>query len=178
VGDRPRDDDVVTLTDLEGPEDGLDPRLPALDVDALVADGVAIPRRIGAAHGIREPDIPIAHEETTSRDGIGGADDGVGLEEVMGLEVTRHQRMVGRGRQVADGPLPDTGDGRRDVAVVEQAAVGRETLLTHELFVVELAGARPDATVRPGVLGAAVLRVPLGRNAAHGCVVRHQLTSS
>jgi hypothetical protein len=44
VGGRAREDDVVTGTDLQGPEDRLDRRRTSLDVDALVAGGIAVVR--------------------------------------------------------------------------------------------------------------------------------------
>src|SRR5699024_1057826 len=66
------------------------------------------------------------------------------------------------------GQVPDLAraDLARDLAVVEQRGVGGEALLAHELLVVE-----------PAVVGR-VLRVPLGRDAAHRAVIGHDVSTS
>ena len=167
VGRGPRDDDVVALADLERAEDGLDPGPAALDVDALVADAVAVPRARGAGHGIRQPHVAVAEQQPPAGDHVGVLDDLRG-EQVVRREVARQQRVVGGGAQVADAPVAVLGDRRGDVAVVEQAGVGAEPLLAHQLLVVELA--HLAAPGRSPVLG-----VPLRGDAAHRLVVRHWL---
>ena len=161
----PRDDDVVALADLERAEDGLDPRPAALDVDALVADAVAVPGARRAGHGVRQAHVAVAEQQAAAGDDVGVLDDLRG-EQVVRLQVARQQRVVGRGGQVADAPLAVLGDRRGDVAVVEQAGVAAEALLAHQLLVVELADLAPPG--RPPVLG-----VPLRGDAAHRLVVRH-----
>ena len=61
--------------------------------------------------------------------------------------MARDERVVRRGREVADRPLPGAGDRGGDVAVVEQGGVRGEALLAHELLVVE---APPPACPAPG----------------------------
>ena len=162
---RPRDDDVVALADVEGAEDRLDAGSAALDVDALVADPVAVPGARRARDGIRDAHVTVAEDESATGDDVGALDRG-GVEEVMELEVPGRQRMVRRRRLVRDPPHGGADRRRRDVAVVEQGAVGAEALLAHQLLVVELARGAPGA-------GSAVLGVPLGRDAADRLVVRH-----
>ena len=101
---RPRDDDVVALADVERAEHRLDPRPAALDVDALVADPVAVPRARRAGHGIRDAHVAVAEHEPASGDDVGPLDV-LGVEQVVQPEVPRHQRVVRRRRQVADRPL-------------------------------------------------------------------------
>ena len=162
---RPRDDDVVALGDVEGAEHGLHACPPTLDVHALVAHPVAVPGTRGAGDGIRDAHVPVAEHQATARDDVGVLHV-LGLEQVVQPQVPRDQRVVGRRGEVPDGPLPRTDHGRGDVAVVEQGGVGGEPLLTHQLLVVELTGSAAAGR-------SPVLRVPLGRDAAHGLVVRH-----
>ena len=161
----PRDDDVVALADLERAEHRLDPRPAALDVDALVADAVAVPRARGAGDGVRQAHVTVAEQQPAAGDDVGVLDDLRG-EQVVRLQVPRQQRVVGGRAEVADAPLAVLRDGRGDVAVVEQAGVAAEALLAHELLVVELAD-----LAAPG--GSPVLGVPLRGDAAHRLVVRH-----
>ena len=100
---RPRDDEVVALGHVERAEDRLDPRPPALDVDALVADPVAVPRAGSPGHGVRDAHVAVAEDEATAGDDVGVLHV-LGVEQVVQLEVPRHQRVVGRRRQVADRP--------------------------------------------------------------------------
>ncbi len=162
---RPRDHDVVARTDVERAEHRLDPRPAPLHEDALVADPVAVPGTRERRHRIRDAHVAVAEDEPPSGHRVGPSHRGR-VEEVVQAQVPRDQRMVRRGRQVADRPRAGVGDRRRDVAVVEQRRVGREALLPHQLLVVE--GALLPARRRPAVLG-----VPLVGDAAHPLVVRH-----
>ena len=124
----------------------------------------AIPRRIRLPHGIREPDIPLPMRGWR-RPGRSEAHRWSGRwrrsqqrERSWGL-VTRHPGWLCVVDRVAD--VPDTGDGRQDVAVVERAAVGRSPprralrSTTRRRLPVPT---RHRATT--AFLGAAVLRVP------------------
>ena len=95
-----------------------------------------------AGDGVRDAHVAVAEDEAATRDDV-GARDGLGVEEVVQLEVARRQRVVRRRRLVGQLPHRGADDRRRDVAVVEQRAVGAEALLTHELLVVELARPAP-----------------------------------
>ncbi len=164
VSRRARDDDVVTLPDLERPEDRLDPRPPTLDVDDLVADPVAVPGARRSGDGIGQPHVTVAEQQPAAGDDVGPLD-GLGRKEVVRAQVTRQQRVVGCRGEVTDAPLAVVRHRGGDVAVVEQGGVRGEALLPHELLVVELALAAPGR--------ASVLGVPLRGDASHRLVVRH-----
>src|SRR5690606_3093694 len=162
-----RNDDVVALRHLEGPEHRLDPGRSALDIDALVADGVAVPRGDGTGDDVEDSYVTVAEYEAPARDRVDGADV-VLVEAIEHVQMAGQQGLVRSRRQVPDHPLTSTADRARDVAVVEQGRVGAEPLLAHELLVEEVALTRGTA-----LLGHRVLRVSLGRDAAHRLVVRH-----
>ena len=67
---RARDHDVVALRHVEGPEDRLDPGAAALEVDALVADPVAIVGTRGVGHDVEQADVGIAEDEPPTRDDV------------------------------------------------------------------------------------------------------------
>ena len=164
VDGRARDDHVVALVHVDVPELGLHGGRPGLDVAALVADGVLVERAGLGRRDIADPDVAVAKEQASVADGVEALALGLG-GQVVGLEVARQQGVVGRERLVRQLPGTHVDDRAGDVAVVEQARVRAEALLTHELLVVEVA------------LGGAVLRVALGRDAARAAVVSHDVSS-
>ncbi len=159
---RARDQHVVLGPVGDRPEDRLDRARAGLDVDALVADGVAVERRRRrAGDDVADPDVVVAEHHPPALDGARTVALARRREEPVQREVARLERVVGRAGLV--GQLPDLGvdDRRRDAPVVEQRRVGREALLPHQLLAVEVA------------VGVAVLDVALGRDRADAAVVRH-----
>ncbi len=157
VGGRARDHDVVAGAVGHDAEDGLDGAGAVLDVDALVADGVAVERRgVGAGEDVGDPDVVVAEDQAATLDRAGA-----GLEVVQ-PQVARLERVVGRARLVGELPRPAVDERRRHAVVVEQGGVGGEALLPHQLLEVESA------------LGIAVLGVPLRRDGSRAPVVRHR----
>ena len=163
VDRRAGDDRVVALGDLERAELRLEQRGSALDVDALVTDGVLVQRGREPDVGVGDAHVTVAEDEPTTGHRVRPGSLLVG-EEVVEPEVPGEQRLVGRERLVGQLPRSRPDDARRDVPVVEQRAVGAEALLAHELL-------GEDAAV--GVLEEGV---PLVRHGSDLAVVGHGLS--
>ena len=160
VGGGPRHDDVVTGPVGQRPEHGLHDPGAGLDVDALVADRVAVVGRLpGVRDDVADPDVVVAEHEPPTGDRVRG--DAI-LEEPVQLQVPRLERVVGGAGLVGQLPYLAVDDRRRNAAVVEQRGVRGEALLPHQLLAVEVA------------LGVAVLGVPLGRDGTDAAVVSHE----
>lgn len=160
VGGRHRDQDVVARAGVQGAEHGLDDRLAGLDVHHLVAERVAVQRRLLGGHHVRQAHVGVAQDQPAAGHDVRFRPDLLG-EEVVQLQVPRLERVVRSGGLVAQLPHGRVDDGRRDVAVVEQRRVGGEALLAHQLLEVEPAFLVP------------VLGVTLRRNVAELSVERH-----
>jgi hypothetical protein len=131
---RARDEDVVAGPVGHDAEDRLDRATAGLDVDALVTDGVAVERRgVGAGDDVADPHVVVAQDQPAPLDGTGAR------REVVELEVTRLERVVGRARLVGEVPDRAVGDRAGHSAVVEQGRVGREALLAHQLLAEQVA---------------------------------------
>ena len=104
---RARDDDVVALGDIEGTEDRLEASRAALDVDTLVADGIAVPGAGSGRDGVGDPHVTVAEDEPAARDHVGRLHGRV-VEEVVQLEVAGRQGLVRGRRLVPTAPRPAT----------------------------------------------------------------------
>ncbi len=144
---------VVTLPGGERAEDRLDGRAAGFDVDALVADRVAVQRRRPARDHVADAHVVVAEHQPATEHRVGGLDVHV-LEQLGQAQVQRQQGLVRNGLLVREHPGTHVDQRRRDRAVVEQRGVGEEPLLAHQLLEVQ------------GAVGRAVLRVPLRRDAA------------
>ena len=134
-----RDQDVVTFTGLECTEDGLDGRLARFDVDHLVADCVAIQGRWRCRNDVGQSHVGISEDETTAGYHVGLVPGAFGKQRVE-FQMARFEGMVGGCALIAQFPDRCVDDGRRDLAVVQQRRIRGETFLSHQLFVVEVAG--------------------------------------
>lgn len=160
VRGRGRDDDVVALPGLQGSEHGLHGGLAGLDVDDLVADGVAVQRRVLGGHDVGDADVAVAEHEPAPGDHV-GLGPGLFGEQLVQPEMPGLERVVGGGGLVGQLPHLRVDDRRGQPAVVQQGRVGGEALLAHQLLVVE-----PAFVV-------AMLRVALRGHGADLAVVRH-----
>ncbi len=156
VDHRGRDDDVVARADLQHAEGRLDKGAAGLDVDALVADCVAVERRRLVGDYVRDPAVVVGHQMLAAEDGIGA-----GAVQLVSLEVARLERPVGRTGPRRRLVLLGGHDRGRQETVIQQRRVGGEPLLAHQLLGVERA------------VRLAELRVALGRQLADSAVVRH-----
>ena len=166
VGRRARDDDVVAgAASSSVAEDGLDGGRAGLDVDALVADRVAVERATAHAgddvgESARRRCRARSRRPVTASTPVAPSSNSSCSSRWRGVSGWLGARP-GRAAPTAS----HVDDRRRDAAVVEQRRVGGEALLPHQLLVVQVP------------LGGAVLGVPLGRDAAGSAVVRHVVSS-
>ena len=151
---------VVALASVQRAEHGLHHGAAGLDVHALVADRVAVQRAGLPGHHVGDPHVGVAQHQPPPGHRVDGLP--VVAEQLVQLQVPRHQRCVRRGGDVAGGPRRGVDQRRRDAPVVEQRGVRGEALLAHQLLVVEPA------------VGTAVLGVPLRRDLTGSPVVRHR----
>ena len=155
--------DVVAGADVSAPKVDSTRGRAGLDVEALVADRVAVQRRRPVGDARRRCGTSSLASRCW-RPSTGSAPAGV---ELVGLQVARLERQVRRPASTAGGVERLGGDDRgRQVPVVEQRRVGGEALLAHQLLGVEAA------------VGLAELGVPLARDLADAAVVRHRLPPS
>src|SRR5450759_4095953 len=161
VGRRSRNDQIVATGNVKTTEYSLDSSGAALDEHALVTNSIAIERAWRVSHDVGDPNVPVAQNELSAGHRVNPSP-GFIDEEVVQLEVTRQQGVVGRRRQrVPEVPRSGLADGRGKVPVIEQRRVRGEALLPHQLLVEETA------------ISGAVLRVPLVGHVADPLVVRH-----
>ena len=153
-------DHVVTLADRQRTEHRLDGRGPGLDVDALVADRIAVERAGLAGSDVGDADVAVAEHEAPAGDEV-GALPLLAREQVVQPQVPGQQRPVLGQRLVGRLPWRRIHHRRRDGAVVEQRGVRGESFLSHQLL-----GVQP-------ALRRAVLGVPLGWDRPDAAVVRH-----
>ena len=142
VGGRAGEEHVVAAGDRERAEDRLDHAPPGLDVDALVADRVAVEGRRLPGDDVGDPDVRVPQHEPPARHGVGGLPLLAG-EEAVQVEVSRQQRLVHRRGEVAGRPRGGVDDRRGDREVVEDRGVRAEALLAHHLLGVQGAGVVP-----------------------------------
>ncbi len=119
MGGRHRNENVIALLRLERAEHGFDGGGAGFDVDHLVADRVAVQRRLLAGNHVGDADVRVAEDQPASGDHIGVGPDRL-REQVVQLQVTRLERMIGSRALVGQLPHGGIDDRRRDVAVVEQ----------------------------------------------------------
>ena len=161
VGRRPRDHHVVAPTDLQRTEHGLDAGAAALDVHALVADRVAVPRAGLGRHDVAEPHVLVAQQQPPAGHRVRARRPPPRRRASCGFRCLGSSGWLGVSREVAQVPLAHLVDGRGDVAVVEQRGVGEEALLAHELLEVQAAVLAP------------MLDMPLRGDVPDHPVVRH-----
>ncbi|MEH3032486.1 MAG: hypothetical protein PGN07_00220 [Aeromicrobium erythreum] len=161
VGRGAGDHDVVAGAVRQRAEDGLDRPVACLDVDALVADRVAVVPGGSARHDVADADVAVAEDEAAVGHRVGLVGRGV-VEEVVQRQVPGLERVVRGRRLVRDLPDLARDDRRGDGAVVEQGGVGGEPLLAHELL------------VEQGAVGVAELGVALAGHGPDLAVVRHR----
>jgi hypothetical protein len=92
VGGRRRHDDVVAGADLQTAEHRVEAGVAVLDVDQLVADGVAVQRAVAARVDPGHLDVVVGEQHPTTRDSVD-----IGAEvDRRGADVPRCERHVGR----------------------------------------------------------------------------------
>src|SRR5579875_3536830 len=161
VGGRSGDQHVVPFGGLDGPEHRLEQRGPRLEVDHLVAGGVAVELAGAVGCHAADGDVVVAEQDLPPGDQVRSTGRLARRPDVPGPK-----RLVGcQGRPAHLGGL-DAGDSARRMEVVEQRGSPPETLLAHQFLgeAVPLRGAVPG--------------VPLPRNVAHLHVEAHLVVTS
>ncbi len=153
---RRRDDDVVAGAHPELAEDGGHASGALLDVQALVAGGVAVQRRGPVGGDVPDPDVAVDHQLLPAGHRVRAS--GV---QLVRLVVPGQQGMVRRGEHRRLAVHPTVDDRRRKALVVEQGRVVGEALDTHQLLGVQAA------------VGLAEGGVALARDLTHLPVERH-----
>jgi hypothetical protein len=165
VGGGPGHDHIVALADLDAAEDALQHALAGLDVDALVADPVAVQRRGEPGGDVGDPDVGVAQQGPAVPDRV-GLPPALAGEQVVQPEVVGLERMVGFALVIGEIPDPAVDQRGGQIPVVQQRGIGEEALLPHQLLEVQPA------------LRVPVLRVPLGRDRPGAAVVDHVVLPS